>query len=388
MSLGIYLHLPFCLTRCRYCAFYSGEPTSRRSELVDRLGTEMALRVGQARGPAGTVYLGGGTPSLLAPEQVRQLLQGVERTWGLDGSAEVTLEANPADRLPLESFRAAGVTRLSVGVQSLDDAELAELGRRHTAAQARTTLTGAIAAGFTERSADLLLGLPGTAPADLAAWVQELVGLGATHLSLYSLELHPGTGLATAAAAGRFRPPSAEREEAQFWAVVRAAEACGLYAYEVSNFALPGHSCRHNRAAWRGEAYLGLGPGAHSFLPGIGAWGTRRWNEPGLDRYLDPLGRGELPPGGEEALNREQALLEHLFLALRRRTAVSPGDLAARFRLDPVAATAAFRALAGKGLFAALEGGRLRPRWAAMRRADGLAVRLHQRLLAAAPGAA
>ncbi len=386
MSLGVYLHLPFCLSRCRYCAFYSGEPLSRCAELVELLGIEMVLRVKDDRGPVQTVYFGGGTPSLMAPEQVRHLLRAVDRTWGLDRSAEVTMEVNPADRLPLESFRNAGVTRLSVGVQSLDDAVLVELGRRNTAAQARSTLAAAAVAGFASVSADLLLGLPGTSPGDLARWVQELVGLGAKHLSLYSLELHPGTELSAAAAQGRFRPPAEALEEAQFRTVVRAAEACGLQGYEVSNFALAGHDCRHNTATWRGEAYLGLGPGAHSFLPGAGPWGARRWNEPGLDPYLTNLRQGNLPPGGREELSREQALLERLFLSLRCRAAVAPRELATRFGLDPADTAAAFQVLAEKGLFAALPGGRLRPTWEGLRRADGLALGLHERLLGGAPG--
>ncbi|HSH69722.1 MAG TPA: coproporphyrinogen-III oxidase family protein [Deferrisomatales bacterium] len=388
MSLDVYLHLPFCLSRCRYCAFYSGEPPSRRGELVELLAIEMGLRVKEGRGPVQTVYLGGGTPSLLTPEQVRHLLRAVDRTWGLARAAEVTLEVNPADRLPLESFRNAGVTRVSVGVQSLDAAVLEELGRRHTAAQARRTLAAAVAAGFASVSADLLLGLPDTSPGELSRWVEELVALGAGHLSLYSLELHPGTELSAAAAQGRFRPPAEALEEAQFRAVVRAAEACGLQGYEVSNFALPGHACRHNSATWQGESYLGLGPGAHSFLPGAGPWGTRRWNEPGLDPYLTAVGRGDPPPGGGEELTREQALLERLFLSLRCRTAVAPRELATRFGLDPSGTVATFQALVPKGLFEVLSGGRLRPTWEALRRADGLALGLHERLLGAGPGGA
>ena len=381
MSLGVYLHLPFCLSRCRYCAFYSGEPLSRCAELVERLGTEMALRARDGRGPVQTVYFGGGTPSLLTPEQARHLLREVDRAWGLDRAAEITLEVNPADRLPVESFRNAGVTRLSVGVQSLDDAVLVELGRRHTAAQARATLAAAAVAGFASISADLLLGLADTSPRDLARWVQELVALGAGHLSLYSLELHPGTALSAAASEGRFHPAGEVLEEAQFRTVVRAAEACGLQGYEVSNFALPGHCCQHNLAYWQRGAYLGLGPGAHSFLPGAGPWGTRRWNEPGLDPYLANLRQGDLPPGGGEELTREQALLERLFLSLRCCAAVAPRDLATRFGLDPADTAAAFQVLAEKGLFATLPGGRLRPTWQAMRRADGLALGLHGRLM-------
>jgi oxygen-independent coproporphyrinogen-3 oxidase len=198
---------------------------------------------------------------------------------------------------------------------------------------------------------------------------------------LYSLEMHPGTDLAAAEAEGRFRPAEEALEEDQYRAVARAAEGCGLEGYEVSNFAAPDQRCRHNRIYWRGGAYLGLGPGAHSFLPGAGQWGTRRWNEADLDGYLAALEQGQLPPGDGEELTREQALLERLFLALRCREPLDPGDLAALFGLDPGATAEVFRALEDKGLFEAVPGDLLRPARGALRRADGLALALHGRLL-------
>lgn len=382
MSLGLYLHIPFCASRCRYCAFYSGEPLGRRGRLVEGLVGEMAQRRQLAKGPATSVYFGGGTPSLLGAKAVARLLDRASAVWGLDAAAEVTLEANPGDSLDLAALRRAGVTRLSLGVQALDDRVLAGLGRRHTAAQARTALAAAVRAGFDQLSADLLLGLPDTSAERLAAWVGELVTLGAGHLSLYSLELHPGTELAEAAAAGEFRPADPELEAAQYDAVCRAAAAAGLAPYEVSNFARPGQCCRHNLAYWSRAPYLGLGPGAHSFLPASGPWGRGQWNDPGLEPYLDAVDRGQRPPGGGEDLTREQALLERLFLDLRRTAPVAPRELASAFGIDPGSAAAAFGILAERGLFRVLDGGRLGPTAAARRRADGLAVALCERLLA------
>ena len=385
MSLGVYLHLPFCVRRCRYCAFYSGEPLSRRGELVEQLLTELSLRAGEAVGPVGSVYFGGGTPSLLHPDQLHRLLVAVLATWGEVGEPEVTLELNPADRLPLVALRAAGFNRLSVGVQALDDPLLAALGRRHSADQARATVSAAASAGFSRVSADLLIGLPQTHPDTLARWVFELVSSGATHLSLYSLELHPGSELAAACAAGRFRPASEDLEASQFQSVIRAAEACGMEAYEVSNTALAGHRCRHNLNYWQGGTYLGLGPGAHSFLPRSGPWGTRCWNAPQLSPYLTALKRGQLPPGENEVLTREQALLETLFLQLRCSSTLSPTALAVAFDLHRENTVHAFSALTEQGFFSVQPAGALCPTWEALRRADALALALHGRLLAGQP---
>lgn len=385
MALGVYLHLPFCLSRCRYCAFYSGEPLSRRAELVEQLATELFLRTGEAVGPLGSVYFGGGTPSLLRPDQLHRLLMAVRAAWGDAGDLEVTLELNPGDRLPLAELRTAGFNRLSVGVQSLDDALLAALGRRHSADQARGTISAAATAGFSSVSADLLIGLPQTHPDTLARWVFELVSAGATHLSLYSLELHPGSELAIACAEGRFRPASDDLEDTQFHSVIRAAQACGMEAYEVSNAAVAGHRCRHNLNYWQGGPYLGLGPGAHSFLPDSGPWGTRSWNIPQLSPYLTALKQGLLPPVESEVLTREQALLERLFLQLRCSSTFSPATLAVDFDLHQKNTLRAFSALTEQGFFSALPAGALCPTWAAMRRADALAIELHSKLLAGEP---
>ncbi len=372
MRLSLYVHVPFCRSRCAYCAFYSGEPLAELAAYPAHLAAEMALRA-RTPGPLYTVYFGGGTPSLLGPPGIAAVLEAAERTWGIAPGAEITVEANPGADPDLPGLRAAGVNRLSLGVQALDDALLARLGRPHRAADARANLAGAVAAGFERISADLLYGLPGLAPGALVGWASELVARGAGHLSAYSLELHEGTALAADRAAGAFALPDGEEEGAQAAALGEALAALGLSAYEVSNFARPEERCRHNLAYWDGLPYLGLGPGAHGYEPGGGRWGCRWWNDPGLAPYAQALGRQTLPPGGSEELTRDEALLERLFLGLRRPAPLDFGALERAFGLPPGAFTPALTVLRRDGLLADLPGGSA-PTPAGLRRADGLAL--------------
>lgn len=384
MAHALYVHVPFCRSRCGYCGFYTGEPLDRLAGYPAQVAAEARLRGpgSRRRGLLTSVYLGGGTPSLLGPEGVIQVLEAAQRAWGIAQAAEVTVETNPAAGAELRALRGAGVTRLSVGVQALDDRVLAALGRPHDAAQARRTLEEAGCAGFAAVSADLLYGLPGLVPETLGAWVRELAGRGVCHVSAYSLELHPGTPLAEAVAAGRLRPCGAEEEEAQWEALNEALAAEGFQAYEVSNFARPGAWSRHNQAYWDGSPYVGLGPGAHGYDPEAGPWGTRWWNAPGLAGYGECLEAGELPPGGREELGRAEALLEALFLAFRRAAPLEPQALAARFGLSGARWTRALANLETQGLLTRGEGASFTPTAAALRRADGLALWARDLLLA------
>lgn len=380
MAHALYVHVPFCRSRCAYCGFYTGEPLERLAEFPALVGAEARLRGpgSRGRGPLTSVYLGGGTPSLLGPEGVARVLEAARDTWGVTQTAEVAVETNPAAGTDLGALRGAGVTRLSVGVQALDDRVLAALGRSHDAPQARRTLEEASRAGFAGVSADLLYGLPGLPPQALGAWARELAGRGVCHVSAYSLELHPGTPLAEAVAAGRARPCGADEEEAQWEALLEALTGEGFEAYEVSNFARPGAWSRHNQAYWDGSPYVGLGPGAHGYDPEAGPWGTRWWNAPGLAGYQENLAAGELPPGGRETLGRKEALLEVLFLALRRTDPMDLDAMEARFALPPGRAARAGVALGERGLLDRAG----RPTLAALRRADGLALWTRDFLLA------
>lgn len=321
MPLSLYVHVPFCRSRCRYCAFYSGEPLDLLPDYPAWIAAEARLRpraLERGTAPVSTLYLGGGTPSLLPASAVGSILQVADRTWGLAPDAEITLEVNPDSGVDLIGLRTAGVTRLSLGIQCLDDSLLRSLGRPHSVRQALDLLSAAARARYTSVSADLLLGLPGVRPQALTRWVTTLRDAGAGHISTYSLEVHEGTALAAAVADGSCALPSAEEEDDQWAAADEALTSCGFGAYEVSNYCLPGQECRHNLAYWERSPYLGLGPGAHSFDPVAGPWGTRSWNDPDLAGYTQHLSSGFLPPGGAERLEAHEALLEGLFLALRR----------------------------------------------------------------------
>ncbi len=379
---SVYLHVPFCRSRCTYCGFYSGEPLGAVDRFVRAAVREIGLRAGEGRptGPVDTVYLGGGTPSLLGPARVARLLATVDRSWGIAAGAEVTLEANPCDLPDPAGFRAAGITRLSLGVQALDDAVLAALGRRHTAAEAENAVARAARAGFASVGVDLIYGVPDLSPGRLGEWVTRLAALGATHLSAYSLELHPGTPLSERARTGAFRPADETGEHAQWRAVAGRARAEGLAPYELSNFARPGHESRHNLAYWTGRPYGGVGPGAHGFDPDQGPWGTRWWNAPDLSGYLAALDRGRFPPGGADPLDRPAALLEALFLWLRRPEPLASGLRPERFGWSPEKTARQLMPLVRSG---DLTPGSLTPTPRGQRRADGLSLWCRERLLGA-----
>lgn len=380
MSSSLYIHVPFCLSRCRYCAFYSGEALARLGGYAELLRTEIAVRcrTGLFPGPVDTVYFGGGTPSLLEPGAVAAILAAVDRAWGIARGAEVSLEVNPVPGPDFDGLRAAGVTRLSVGVQSLDDSLLSFLGRGHTARDAVRCVAAAAKAGVESLGVDLLYGLPQTDARTLDRSLSVLVDLGASHVSAYCLELHPGTLLAGTPGF----PVPEEEEQSQWEALEAAARRRGLEGYEISNFALPGFQCRHSLAYWSGDPYLGLGPGAHGFAPHIGAWGERSWNAPDLCSYRVGLAEGRLPPGGNERLQQPEALLEALFLALRQARPVDTRRLRRSFRLDPSAVERCFAMLGSQGYAREVERHVWAPTRDGMRRADGLAAWIHDRLVA------
>jgi oxygen-independent coproporphyrinogen-3 oxidase len=382
MSFSIYVHVPFCLTRCNYCAFYSGEPLGLLEGYEDLVCAEIEFRQRVEPGPrpAATLYFGGGTPSLLGARGVGRIVEAVDRAWGLESGAEVSLEANPTTSVDFEGLREAGITRVSVGVQCLDDALLASLGRSHSAAEARTTVRRAVKAHFASVGADLLFGLPGLKTEDLRMWVRELADAGVTHVSAYSLETPPGTPLERSIACGAFCPVDPAAEDAQWEALASALEAAEYGSYEVSNFARPGFRCRHNLAYWNGSPYLGLGPGAHGFAPTAGAWGSRSWNDPGIGGYAEHLRCGLLPPGDSELLTPEQALLEDLFLALRRPEPIDPAEFCRAHGVARDSFDASFAVLQDQGYVSTGAEDEYTPTMGGICRADGLAVWVQGRL--------
>lgn len=315
MSPGLYVHVPFCSAICPYCDFAVavGREEKRRA-YVGSLQEEMKL-ASEFPGPFDTIYFGGGTPSILAPDQLAEILETIRATFALADETFLFLEVNPEDvhARNLEGWCRLGFSFLSLGVQSLDDEELRFLGRRHTASEARRAVELALGAGFETVSIDLIYGLPGQ---DLDAWRSNLetaVALRPQHLSCYELEVHEKTTFGKRKARGELRELPEDVQADSFLETHRFLGASGFPGYEVSNFACdPRHRSRHNRKYWDHTPYLGLGPGAHSFD------GERRfWNERSVARYMRLLREGECPRVGEETLTAEQRALESLMLGLR-----------------------------------------------------------------------
>lgn len=332
-GLGLYLHIPFCLARCGYCDFntYLHDPELARA-YVGGLLTEIAAwgeRPEVWRRAAETVYLGGGTPSLLAPPAVAEILDAVRSAFPLAPGAEVTLEANPGtvDRAKLAGFRAAGVNRLSLGVQAFQERLLRVAGRDHTTEDGRRVVAEARAAGFTNLSLDLIFALPGQTLEDWAATLDEAVGLAPEHISAYGLTYEEGTPFHRDRRAGRLRPVGEETEGAMFELGIARLGAAGYEHYEISNFARPGFRAVHNQIYWRCGDYLGLGAGAHSCLRG------RRFSNLRLPRdYITAVGRDGSAEAGSEELTARQRLGEAMILGLRLREGIDLEALTAGFR--------------------------------------------------------
>lgn len=351
---GIYIHVPFCRVRCPYCSFNVYTRRGHLAEayagaLIDELDARLeALPDGAV---VDTIYFGGGTPTLLAPSVLADLVDAVAARLPLSSATEITVETEPGTTSPdvfaaLRSF----ATRITIGAQSFDDEALTRIGRPHDAATARQAFAQARAAGFTNIDLDLMFGLPGQSRAAWEADLDAAVSLGPEHLSLYNLTVEPFTTFATALKKGRLPLPPEDDQAAMLrHALARCGEA-GLEHYETSNFARAGFRSRHNQAYWTGRPWLGIGAGAHGFLP-TGPWGTRWWNVRPPERWMARIAEGALPEDGREELDREQALLEALMLGLRQRDGLDRSDLRDRFGADvDLRLEAAAGSLAEEGL--------------------------------------
>jgi oxygen-independent coproporphyrinogen III oxidase len=316
----LYIHFPFCVRKCLYCDFNSLAGSSVAPKgYVAALVREQELRAATVDGPvtAPTLYFGGGTPSLMAPELVKLVIDGARRLYGLSPDAEVTMEANPGtvDCEKLAGYRSAGVNRLSLGVQSFDDAMLARLGRVHSARQAVEAVTAAREAGFANIGIDLIHGLPGQSVAMWRDDLQRAVELAPEHVSAYGLAVEEGTPFHELAGAGRLDLPDEEDALKMLEMTAEVLGEAGYEQYEISNFARPGCRSRHNQVYWRRGAYLGFGAGAHSFLRD--GWG-RRWHNPDHPAaYLQAMKHGLLQVEEPITLSRRDAMAEFMFLGLR-----------------------------------------------------------------------
>ncbi len=360
-SIGAYLHIPFCTKRCGYCSFNTApDSPGAVARFLPALLGEIDI---VAREPwAGavdlrSVFLGGGTPSLLPAEAMAEILEHLRARFGVEAAAEITVECNP-ESVSLErlaGYRRAGVTRISLGVQSLDDRILPTLDRLHTAAQAREAFDAARAASFEDVSVDLIYGLPGL---DLATWeetVRGALGWAPDHLSAYALTLDEGSLWNAAASAGRaggriVLPPE-ETVTAQYSRLVQLAAEAGFEHYEVSNYARPGHRSTHNQIYWHAEEYLGLGPGACGFLGDV-----RYGNVKPVERYRAMVAAGDAPVESHETLTPRQRLAERLILGLRLGDGIPSAWLEERVALAPARLPATLEAWRERGLLAESDG--------------------------------
>jgi oxygen-independent coproporphyrinogen-3 oxidase len=332
---GIYIHVPFCRSRCSYCDFATGAFEEALAEkYVGALAREIeSFEFEGALPEVDTVYFGGGTPSLLTPAQVSRVLEAVRSRFDIEAAAEVTLEMNPGTVTPerLRALLEAGVNRASFGAQTFDDRELKRLGRTHTADDTRKTFRDLRAAGFDNVSFDLIAGLPRQA---LRAWeknLEEALALRPEHLSLYLLEVHEGTPLAEQIRQGRYAVPDPDLAAEMYRMLVERSRAAGYEQYEISNFCLPGRESRHNMKYWTGAPFYGFGCSAHSFDGRRARWS----NERDARAYVKLIEeRGDAVVTREE-LDERGAGAEALFLGLRLLSkGVDLAEHRARYRCD------------------------------------------------------
>jgi putative oxygen-independent coproporphyrinogen III oxidase len=351
-ALGIYVHVPFCARRCGYCAFVTFAPGPATAEAAHRRWTDAAVaevavadrELGPDRPPLTSVFLGGGTPTAVAPALLEEVLDEVRRRFEVAGDLEVSVEANP-DGLAdgqLDELAALGVTRVSFGMQSAIPRVLELLDRTHNPESVPRAVEAARAAGIASVSLDLIHGTPGETAADWDRTIDAALSLDPDHLSAYALGVEPGTKLAARVRSGELPEPSPDEAAERYEALAARADAAGLRWYEVSNWArTPGDRCRHNLLYWRDDDWWGIGPGAHSHV------GDRRWwNLAGLEEWAETALAGRVPVAGSEVLTSEQRALERVMLGVR---------LAEGLPLDVVPEPGALPRLVDDGLVVVVE---------------------------------
>ncbi|GAA0431213.1 coproporphyrinogen III oxidase [Actinoplanes capillaceus] len=337
---AVYVHVPFCASRCGYCDFntYTASELgggASREEYADTVLAELALAARVIEpGRVDTVFVGGGTPTLLPAGDLARILDGIDRTWGLAPGAEVTTEANPesVDPAYLRELRRGGFTRISLGMQSAAENVLRVLDRRHTAGRAPRAAAEAREAGFEHVNLDLIYGTPGETPEDFATSLDAVISAGVDHVSAYALIVEDGTRMAGRMRRGELPYPSDDVAADRYLAAEAALSEAGLTWYEVSNWAKPGGECRHNLLYWTGADWWGLGPGAHSHVGGV-----RWWNVKHPVTYAKRLAAGTSPGHARETLSGDDRHMEDVMLRVRLRDGIP---------LDRVGATGAARALA------------------------------------------
>ena len=333
---GIYIHIPFCKSRCKYCDFFSTTHLEKRAQYVAALLEEWRMRAHEVKEPIHTIYIGGGTPSMLDDSSLQMIIEAIRRESSLNSTAiseplqgdeamlqEITMEANPGD-ITLEraqAWRKMGINRLSIGVQSMDDELLQLIGRRHTAEQARKAVAAAQAAGFDNISIDLMYALPSQTMEQWQKDVAEALQMGVQHISTYGLIYEEGTVLMTLLDHGVIEAVDEDTEMQMYDYLVGQLAANNFEHYEVSNFALQNRQSRHNSSYWNNTPYIGLGAGAHSYDGQV-----RQWNISDLDTYIAQAMAHQLQPE-KEVLSEEQRHTERVMLGLRTNSGIGIDEI-------------------------------------------------------------
>ena len=368
---GLYIHIPFCKSKCGYCSFYSIKALNLLPDFIDALNKEMKF-YSKLFKSFDTVYFGGGTPSLLTPQQIKIILKTVNKFYRIDPHAEITIEVNPGD-VSLEYFRSLrslGINRLNIGMQSFDNQLLKYLGRRHSASDALASMEAAREAGFTNIGIDLIYGLQHQ---NLQSWdktLQKAISIKPEHISCYQLSLAPKTPLYQTYQEQSIKLPSNEQQAKYFFSTSEILENAGYLHYEVSNFARKESlKSKHNMKYWQHLPYLGLGPAAHSF-PEKKRW----WNKSAAKRYIKDIFQEKIPVEDAENLTPAQLQLEILFLALRTHTGIDLNLYKTKYAVDLLEDKKSIISFLIKNNLVEIKDGFLRPTRSGMAVADSLAL--------------
>lgn len=368
---GLYIHVPFCLSKCAYCSFYSIESISLIPDYLAALQKEIKF-YGKYFRSFDTIYIGGGSPSLLSCDQLAGIISAIHKTFQITADAEITLEANPGDISVeyLKGFKKVGINRLNIGIQSFNDNLLKFLGRRHSGKEAIAAIVAARQAGFDNLGIDLIYGVHGSGLKSWENTLQKAVCFSPEHISCYQLSLDEKTPLYKRYIAEKFRRLTENQELKFFLTTSELLEDSGYGHYEVSNFARAEQfQSRHNKKYWQHVPYLGLGPGAHSFLNQ-----KRWWNKSSVSNYIAELAEGKMPLDSSETLSMDQMQLEALFLGLRTKAGVDLKLYQKKYGMDLLAEKkAVIEELLENGLVK-LEQGFLIPTLYGLAVADSLAL--------------
>ncbi|MBI3755549.1 MAG: radical SAM family heme chaperone HemW [Deltaproteobacteria bacterium] len=338
-TIGIYIHIPFCVKKCPYCDFNSvadanipdnAYTVTMLKELAARIEGEPPL----AHKTLESIYIGGGTASLISPHNIKKLVHGIRKTFSDASPQEITLEINPGTvtKDSLAAFKDAGINRLSIGIQSFNDKTLKTLGRIHSAKDAVKCYEYAKMAGFDNIGIDLIFGIPDQSTDEWERDLKKAVALKPEHISAYNLTIEKGTPFFELQKKGRLALPSEEEQVLMYELAIDKLEEAGYKHYEISNFSLTGFESRHNMRYWSHKDYIGLGAGAHSYAS-LPDWGIRQWNEPEPASYMRQVNETGRAIAGEERLTKKEALEEGIFLGLRRAAGINTDWFFKRFNM-------------------------------------------------------